>query len=324
LKKLFEFENIQCKDIDLKDERFKISNETNNKVLEHSISQFGIMTPPLLLKKKGGFCVISGFRRIKASLQHGALQIEACVTDMADEMMCAQIAVMDNSFQRSLSVSEQIRSVTLLSTYFSDPENNNEFFKAVSESLLIPNNKLYIKKLWQASHLSESLMDLVAHERISLEVAVDLSLFDLETQKMFHPFFLEFKISLSKQKEFVLFIREIAAREKLMARAVLEDVSRMVSTHRDLQDKNAIFGMIRNCLYQRRYPEITVAYNKHNDLVSRLKFPDTIKFMVPESFEGSTYQIQFNFKTMTELKQLNKKIEHISNQPEMEMILKRE
>lgn len=324
MKTQFELLRINIQDIDFEDKRFKITNDKNDCEFDRSIKFFGVLNPPLLLNKNNGYCLISGFRRIDALKRYGVHQIEARVTDTQDLLHCAQIAILDNACHRQLMIAEQIRSVKLLSTFFLDHENSDVFFETVCSSLMVPNNRAFIKKIMSASHLSGNLMDLVINERISLEVAIDLASFDIETQEKFRPFFSEFKASLSKQKEFILLVREIAARENLPVKAILDDVSLLIPSYTDNKDKNSIFSIVRNYLQQRRFPEISNVIEHHNRLVSRLKFPDSVKFIIPESFEGSTYHIQFMFKTLTELKQINKKIEQICSQPEMEMILTRD
>lgn len=321
---LFEFERIDINDIDQDDCRFKLTKGLDDQRLERSIRSFGVLNPPLLLRKKQGFSVISGFKRIDIVSRMGIRQMDARVITTENELHCAQIAVMENACQRQLLVSEQIRAVSLLAPFFSDPHFDDIFFQTVCEALMLPGNKGYIKKLMHAAGLSGLLLDLVEKENISLEVAVDLASFDSETQDRFHPFFSEFKMSLSKQKEFILMVREIAARETGSVVDVLDDVGRIYKDYGHITDKNAIFAAIRNYLHGRRYPEMSKTMGHHTSLVAKLRLPDGMKFYAPEALEGSNYQIQIMFKTLDELNGLIKKIEEVSIQPEMGMILTRE
>lgn len=324
MKTLFELDTIDVSDIDHADNRFKISDDRNDSHLEQSIRAFGILCPPLLLQKARGFCVVSGFRRIEILREMAVDQVLARVIRSEDDLLCAKLSIVENAGERNLSVSEQIRAISVLAPFFSEPHDSPAFFQTACDVMMLPANKGYISKLLCVSTFEQAFLGLVAQERISLDVAVDLSGFDHQTQTCFYPFFSEFKMSVSKQKEFILMAREIAARERCSICEVLTDTSQVNQANRDITDSNARFNCIRNYLHERRYPDMTRIVRQHEALVSGLKIPDGMKLVVPEALEGRTYQIQIMFQSLNDLKKHREKIEQLCVQPGMKMILEGE
>lgn len=324
MKTFFKFVTINYCDIDIDDRRYKITNEKKCQDLIHSIKHFGLLSPPLLSKKKKGYVLISGFRRVEALHQCGINKFEALVTDCLTDSDCSQISVQENALQRQLMMSEQIRSVRLIASFYTDHKKNDAFYETVCEALNIPFNKPYVYKLWKASGMSECLMDLIANERVSLEVVLEILELSPGAQKQIHSIFSNYKVSVSKQKEFILLIREVAAKEKKLLSKVLDDILSLSCHLNHIHDMNARFGEIRSCLHRRRYPEMTRILETHDSLVSKLHLPNGMKLNVPDFLEGATYSFQFSFKTIHDLDEMKKKLDLISMKPEMGMILDRE
>lgn len=324
MKSFFKFATIHYNDIDLDDHRYKITSDKGCQDLVDSISRFGLFSAPLLARKDRGYHLISGFRRVQALHQCGIDSFDALATDRLSALECALISIQDNALQRQLTMSEHIRSVRMVASFFSSHEKNDAFYKTVCEALNIPLNKPYVLKLWKATSMSEQLLDLVVNERISLEVVLDILEMCPDDQDKIHSIFSCFKVSVSKQKEFILLIREITAKDKLSVSEVLDDVVSESSHFDHIQDVNARFGEIRSYLQRRRYPEMSRILEKQDDLVSRLRVPNGMKLIVPEYLEGSTYSLQFSFKSIKDLNDMKQKLDLICSKPEMGMILERE
>ena len=320
---LFKLIEIDLKEIDLNDLRFKISSNTDVEDLVQSIKKYGLLQLPLLLKKNKGYSVISGFRRITACLKSGIYTCFAMVADTEDLFICTKIAILDNVNQRHLDIIEQIRSVKLIRNFFLDSENSNEFYKMACEVLKINQNRSYIEKLMIISQLPEPILNLISTEHISITAAIELSYFDKDSLPQFIDFFSSFKISLNKQKEFILLIREIAFKEKVKHVELMNDVLELCKCNSGLEDKNSLFNLIRSYLNKRRFPEISGVYDRYHSLVSKLKISDGLKLVPPDNFEGSIYQLHIFFKNLEELTHLNQRVGVLCLQPEMEMILKR-
>ncbi|GAB6094143.1 hypothetical protein JCM14469_03950 [Desulfatiferula olefinivorans] len=324
MKTLIEVDVIHVNDIDDTDHCYRISDERDDRHLERSIQSFGILTPPLLVRKEKGFRIVSGFRRIGAFQKMGGDRIPVRVIREADDLTCVQLAILENAGERQLGVSEQIRAVRLLAPFFPEPQKNEEFFKRACTVLMLPENRKYIIKLICVTALVDKLFDLVVHERLSLDVAVELAGLDDATQMGYFPFFSEYKMSLSKQKEFILMTREIAARETRPLCEVLAETLQNSLAGRDVDDSNARLAGIRHYLYERRYPEMTRIMKTYDAFVAGLKLPDGMKLVIPDALEGRAYQLRIMFETLDDLKKYGVIINELVGRPEMATILSRE
>ena len=109
----------------------------------------------------------------------------AMVTDIDNELLCAEFAILENSNQIQLNFAEQIRSANLIKHVCQDNINNNFFFDEIAKILRIPFNKIYIQKLLVASALANSTLQLVNAGDISFPVVIDLILFAPESGLLF-------------------------------------------------------------------------------------------------------------------------------------------
>jgi hypothetical protein len=320
--KQFAINDISYDLIDFDDEYFKISLESELGELVDSIKRYGILNYPLLKFNDGRYIIVSGFKRLMASLalgeNHGLCRI---IDD--DELTCAEISIIENSLNRSLTIIEQIKSINLLKKYVDG--DSDHFFVMICRLLRIPQNKKFVQKLMMISTLPESLLTLVNNEVVSLSVAVELVTFDEETLPQFVFLFSQFKVSLNKQKELLVLIRELSKIGMKRQKEVLDEVISLF--HDEIQknpDKNSVFKIIRNSLYTKRYPSIDKEIKKCESLLAKLNLPEGIKFVLPDFFEGRACQMTIQFKDMHELKQMHEQIEKVALKPEMMQILQRE
>jgi hypothetical protein len=309
--------------IDFDDEHFKISLESELAELVDSIKGYGILNSPLLKFNNGRYVIISGFKRLMASRALGENHSLCRIIDVDDELLCAEISIIENSMNRSLNVIEQIRSINLLKKYIDG--DSDRFFKKACRLLRIPQNKKLIQKLIMISTLPESLLKLINDAVVPLSVAIELVTFDEETMPQFNFLFSQFKVSLNKQKELLVLVRELAKIGLKRQKDVLDEVICLFHDEiRKNPDKNFVFKVIRNSLYTKRYPEIDKEIKKCESLLAKLNLPDGIKFVLPDYFEGRACQMTIQFKDIQELKQMNEQIEKVALKPEMMQILQRD
>jgi hypothetical protein len=315
---------IPVNEIDLSDKRFRITHNTYDFELERSIRDVGLLNPPLLLKKERGFCMISGFKRIEVIKKLGIDIIDARITEIDDDLINTRIAVMDNSYQRVLSVTEQINAIKNLSRDYSNDETLDTLFSMVCVTLKIPSNKTYVKKLLAASQLSDELLLLISEERLNLDTAIEVGYFESNDQLKAAHFFSDFKMSFNKQKEFILLVREIAANEQKTLGSIFDDAFIQIQDFDESADKNVVFSVIRSYLKKRRYPMVMRFQEEHDNLVAQLKMPKGMTLKVPDYFEGSFSHIELDFKSWDDFKNLIEKLADISSKPEMKRIINRE
>ncbi|MDP3285766.1 MAG: ParB N-terminal domain-containing protein, partial [Desulfobacterales bacterium] len=111
-------EIIHLSSVDIGDDAFRITTEENIERLSCSIRNEGLINPPVVIRKKSGYAVISGFRRIRSAVNLGWTNISARVIEADTDMFaCARLAIAENSLQRPLNLIELSRCYKILSGF---------------------------------------------------------------------------------------------------------------------------------------------------------------------------------------------------------------
>ena len=102
------FTQIDPHDIDLTDERFRISFILSSDELAVSIRDLGLLNPPVLAQRKGGRTIlVSGWKRVLACRALSLSPIPVFVADEKDDLELFKGAVYENASVRTLSAVEK-------------------------------------------------------------------------------------------------------------------------------------------------------------------------------------------------------------------------
>jgi ParB family transcriptional regulator, chromosome partitioning protein len=306
--------------IDSNDNSFRITTQINSDHLMDSIDSVGMLNLPLLIEKNSGYKIVCGFRRIEACRRLGWTDVEARILDSdIKRLECVKYAIADNSLQRPLNLIEQSRSINMLYGFFKDV---SALGKALSV-MGLPDNPSIIKKIKELCHLSGSVQSGILSNTISLAMALELGRLELEAGECLAKLFGTLKLSLNKQKEILILIKEISYREDIpILQVIKNDRVQKILTNEDL-DRNQKIRKIRIYLKQRRFPAITAAENKFQNHLKKLKLGKGTKLIPPDNFEGTTYILKLFFKNLTDLKNRQSSIDALIENPSLKKILER-
>ena len=284
--------------IDSEDQTFRITTETGIDDILDSIKNVGLINSPILIKKQSKYIIICGFRRIAACRILGLLNVEAKIPGTnADELDCVKFAITDNSFQRPLNLIEQSRALFMLSGFFKDMIS----FADEASSLGLPQNPDLIKKIINICHLPLPIQNCVLSNIISLSMAVELGTFEKDIGITFVKIFNDLKLGLNKQRELITLINEISFRDNIPVMKVIQESGFQEILHNDELDRTKKTEKIRYYLKKKRYPSITCAEQKFEELVKELKLGNGMKLIPPKNFEGNTFSIKLHFNNLKEL-----------------------
>jgi len=315
---------VETGSIDLQDATFRITSETRVDNLARSIEAVGLINPPFLIRKASHFIVVAGFRRIFACQARGRSTrqsgISARILDAdTDSLACAKLAIADNASERNLDLVEESRAYAMLAGFFpNDPDRAR-----AAASLGLSDNPSRIKKIEAVCSLPPSIQDGILANTISLNVALELAEFPREATTRFSDLFNKLKLSINKQRELILYIKEISIIENKPVAEVIGD-ERIQSILNDTDiDGNLKTRRIRTHLKQRRFPEITRAENDFQESLKLLRPGKGIKLIPPAHFEGTEYELSICFSSLEELKVRQETLDKLIRNPTMADILER-
>ncbi len=311
-------DSIPLDQIDSNDETYRITTETDVDSLCKSICTTGLIRPPLIIKKKQGYTIISGFRRIKALKILNTIRTEMKLIDPDEnELRKIQLAITDNVFQRQLNLIEQSRSLKLLSMVIDDKRH----LLKVASTLGLPNNFQIIEKIIKLGSLSDDIQQHIISNSISLPIALELDKLDRRTAEKIAHFFDQLKFGLNKQREVLRFLKEISIRENISILHLLEeDTIRKTLADNSIERAHKA-RQIRSYLKKRRFPQLTKAESVYRQLEKELKLGQGIKLIPPANFEGTSYTFCLDFNNVEELKGRRTVLDRIINNSALESIL---
>jgi ParB family chromosome partitioning protein len=313
-----QLQSVPLTRINLKDDTFRITTRRDVSDLIASIQHEGLIAPALLVMKSSTLSIISGFRRITACRQMGWHDIDARILNPAlSPLGCLRYAIADNALQRPLNLIETSRCLQKLSSFLPSREQ-------LAESALqlgLPASPPVIAKLKVLCQLPEPIQNSILADTISLPMAIELGSMDSESGIAFVQLFDQLKLSLNKQREIVMLVREIARRDDTTVKGVfadsqLEDIIR----HKEL-DRSQKSRKIRYYLKQRRFPAVFEMEQRLETHLKRLKLGDHIRLTPPKEFEGTTFTLSLNFKNLHEFQALQTRLEKLDQNPSFKKIL---
>jgi len=286
--------------------------------LIQSIKHIGILNIPTLLEREDSHSIICGFRRIEVCRRLGWSKLEAKVFD-PDTMRlnCIKYAVADNAFQRPLNLIEKSRSIKMFSEFIKDP---NKISEELSVLGLYIHPKM-IKKLKDFCHLPLPLQDSILTNTISLSMVLELARMSWDDAKGFVELFDMLKPSLNKQREIVTLVKEIAMREGASIQQIIEELHLKNIMMSDDLDKNQKAYHIRMYLKQRRFPNIADVEKTYDKYCKKLDLKKGLKLIPPTNFESQTFTLQLSFNNMNQLKDLNKALDSLLENPNFDKIV---
>jgi len=311
-------EIIRLSSIDIEDHTFRITTQENIESLSCSIRNADLINPPIVISKKSGYTVISGFRRIRSAVNLGWKNISARVIESGtDKFECARLAITDNSFQRSLNLIELSRCYKMLSGLCKDKD-----WPATASLIGLPDNPALAGKIIKLYDLPEPLQQYILSGTLSMAIALELVKSEYnESAIQFAEIFDSLKLSLNKQREFLTLSFEIAAREGISIPELINGIDFQNILSDENPDRNLKTYKIRRYLKLKRFPAIMKAEDNFRKNLKKLALAEGIKLTPPADFEGNTFIISMEFKTTSEFSGKEACLNRLINDPVLKEIV---
>ncbi len=294
------FCEIDISDIDLNDDRYKISPGIEDiTFLADSIKKIGLITPPVVRQMNNRFIIVSGFGRIRALYHNNEKKAVVHLIDkQVDDYHCLLLAIAALAFKRPLSHVELIVCVQRLSEYL----NKEEMAKISSAVFNTQLTQDFIGDLIDIGSLPKPSLELILSGHLSLKSAKKLSTLDMDSTAFFLDIFSKIRATVSIQFEIIQNILEISAREGFLPKSIFLDLK----TPNPLDDETCDLVLrtqrFRTIVFEQRYPTLSRARQLIKDKIAATKLPGTIKLIPPENFEGRGFSVSFIVKNHEEFK----------------------
>lgn len=314
----YEQRTIKISRIRIENQKFRITTQKNIDSLARSIKHIGMINAPVVLPEGDEFIVLCGFKRLEAAMNLGWTKIRASVLPPdTPQTTCARLCISDNSFQRPLNLIEISKALALLKESFVNPQEIAE----EAAWLGLPAGMKYLKKIEPLCQMPEPLQEGILSDSISLSTAWQLSQMPKNEAIAFAEIFAALNSSLNKQREIITLVKEISIRENKSIIEILSE-NRINSIVCDMNtDKNLKTRQLRLDLRRRRYPHIMETEKAYFAQIEKFGLNERFKMIPPQDFEGDTYRLTLDFKSLQELQEHQTKLSEIIANPILKKIL---
>ena len=298
--------------IDTANTFYQISTARDKASLETSIGRIGLICPAILQQTDQNLAVVSGFRRIEAcrKLRWKTIPCRILPPDVSP-LQCAEIAITDNATRRSLNIIEQARCLRLVERAGKDAVVPPE----MATLLGVPLNMAFIAKMRAVLAVSETIQKLIIAGNIPLPVAMMLSELTPVDAEAVAAIFNTLPMGLNKQREILLHLNEISARDDIPVWQLLEEEPIQSILNTEDVDGNQKTRRLRLYLRQRRYPRLVKIEQQFHEKIAALRLGEGIHIIPPTNFEGDICSLTIRFSGMDDLKKARRKLSAIIDNP---------
>lgn len=300
----YKFARVALEHIDTTNVSYRITTTQDKPSLQPSIGRIGLINPAILKESDDRMIVVSGFRRIRACRRLHWPEIPCRILPPdCSPAQCIEVAITDNFVQRSLNIIEQARCMQLLSTAV-DPDSGRQ----IAATLGIPMNSALSPKLKAVLSAPEDVQSALLTGRIGLPTALLLTEMPHADAAVMVSVFSRLPMGLNKQREVLVLVQEIAARDGVPVQQILE-APLLKGVIEDPQlDGNLKSRHVRSHLKKMRFPRLVEVENAFNQCVAALELGGAIHIAPPSGFEGRTCTMTIRFDTLQDLKRAHRKI----------------
>ena len=308
----YKYDCVALDRIDTTNTFYQISTAQDKVSLDASICRVGLICPPILQETHHNLAVVSGFRRVEAcrKLQWKTIPCRILSSDMPT-IQCAEIAITDNVSRRALNTVEQAKSLKLMTKAGKGAVVSSE----MAALLGVPLNTAFISKMLTVLDTSETIQHGIITGNIALPIAMMLSDLSPGNAEAVATLFNILPMGLNKQREILLHLNEISARDDIPVRQLLEDERIQFILNRGDMDGNQKNRNLRLYLKKRRYPRLVEIEKQFHDKILALKLGEDIQIMPPTNFEGNTCNMTIRFACLGDLKKARHKLSDIIANP---------
>jgi ParB family chromosome partitioning protein len=311
---------LPLKSLHLEDTAYRISTSEAIDKLKDSVAALGVLDPPIVRKKAGGYQIVAGFRRINACrlLGRDDIRVRLLTTD-CDDATCVRLAVADNSLQRPLNLIETARALTLLAGVAADETDLGR----QADVLSLPGNPSLMRKIMSLTSLPAGIQNRLAAGELAMAMALELKRLDSATAESLGHLFADLKLGLNRQREVLSLLIEIARREKITVSALLNESALRNLLSAPEIDRSQKAEQLRSLLRRRRYPVMSAARAQFQHLVHDLNLGPGVQLVPPGNFEGTTYTLAITFDRLDQLRDRSLQIENLHRNQALKVFLEK-
>jgi ParB-like chromosome segregation protein Spo0J len=313
-------EEIDLAQIDVGNERFRISEELDVPELDRSLNEIGQLNAVILAAGEGECLLpVAGFRRVRALQRLGGAKVLARVLPPGQAPLQAfRLALWDNLSHRQLTPLEKARALQTLKTVCQ--VSHEDLVQQYLPILGLTSHKNVLRAHLALNGLVEGLRRLVREDRLTPASAERLALLTPGEQERMVPVLGAIRLSASLQRQVLELAAELAAPEGCSAADVLHspDVLRFANDLRLTPFQRG--ELVHEALYRRRNPTLARAREHFATVKKELGIPGAVRLFPDPFFETPRLKVDFDVTSVERFRELVSSLHAAAQHPSMEKL----
>jgi ParB family chromosome partitioning protein len=314
-------QKILLNQIDLSDETFSINFMPNLQRLRSSIEEIGLIQPVLLRKKKEGYQIICGFRRISVFRELKKVEIDSKVFEEKemDDLQFFSISLHENLSTRGFNAVEKAIALDKLVHCFQvDPSFVMQTYLPLFS--LEPHEKI-LNTFLSLVQMEDEVKRYVLKEEVSRSNIRKLSALSSEDRMGLLSFLSSLKLGENRLREVLSLLNEISRKEGLMMTEIVqqEDLQKILS-QKDLTPSQRT-ERIKKVLMDLRYPRMRKKEEDFEKKRKELNLPSHISLRHEPYFEGRGLRIEFQFESIEQYRSIISSLSQLADDKEFQEML---
>lgn len=302
---------MDLKDIDLKDERFRISYFFSLHKLSLSLKKIGLINPPIVTFRNNHHILVTGWKRVLACLEASFSPIPVFVVEDNDELKTFLLAFYENLAAREYSLLEKAEILKKLKNF---GEKEEILVKQYLPLLDIPQTLHHLDIFLTFSQFELDLKKFIHEKKIPFASLERLAEFGTSERRALLP--LLKPLGQNKQKEILEDILEIALKNAIPAEKVLNSEEILEVVHSEKLPSLQKADKVRLLLKRKRYPHLYAWKEAFESCLKKAGWPKGISISHSPFFEDEDVSVQFKFKNEKEFNTHLMKLQEMASKKE--------
>lgn len=305
------FTKIGIDEIDLADERFRISHQDPSEELTASIQAAGVINPPVLTRREGRVIVVCGWKRILVCKKLGLSPLPVFISPETDDRELFKNPVYENVSFRNLSAFEKAEILSKLRNF---GEADEDLIRRYLTLLKVPATRRYLELYWELAQLEPEVKLALERQETALAVLELLIRYSPEERTLLLPVLLT--LGKNKQKELMTLLIELAQRENVSPKDILTGLIYQTILQDDklspIQKADRILVTVR----EQRRPELTQWSRAFETALRALDLEKGVVISPVPFFEGEELNLTFGFRSREEFLEKISELTRLAAKPE--------
>ena len=299
--------SVPLSEIDLHDRLTDFSLNPNGcpeKLLD-SVKEVGIRHPISICSTNKPYKIISGHKRVQATIKAGLTSIPAFFVPTMDDALVTNLK--ENFALRHYS---DIEKGCILNKLISEGFEEDTIIDLYMPLLELERSKKIFQDLILVKKIGSELQKLLHRSNVPVKVFQVFFAWDNENQEAAEKIFAATRPGVNKWRDLLELIEEISRRDEISPKDIFFASATIVT----LKDKSLTppqkYDRVHQALQQKRYPVLSDLKKQVLRALDEMKLDDKTRLKYDDAFESDEMKLELKFRDERELSQQVEKIFH--------------